>query len=79
MNNEGTKSYYDQGVLKCLNVVYEGSIINNLWNGKVNSKWKNGHIQITENLNSKRHGPAIIYNFDGEVTMDYFSNGELIF
>ena len=81
MNSNGTVSYdYKQGITKYSNgLLLKGSSINNLWNGKVNSKWKNGHIQITENLNSKRHSPAIIYDFEGEVIMDYFSNGKIIF
>ena len=77
MNNDGTESFYEQGVIKCLNgVLQEGNKINNLLNGKVNFKWEDGDKEISEWLNGERHGPAIIYGFDGKVKIDYSSNGE---
>ena len=80
MNNDGTKSFYEQGVIKCLNgVLQEGNKINNLLNGKVNFKWKSGNKEISERLNDKRHGPIIVYKFDGKVKKEYYSNGEVIF
>ena len=79
-NNDGTKSFYDQGVFKYPNgVLKEGSSINDLWNGKVNFKWENGDREISEMLNGKSHGPVIFYDFDGKVNKEYYSNGEKIF
>ena len=63
-------------------MLIEGSKINNLWNGKVNFKLKNGDREISEIfeiLNDKRHGYSIVYDFDGKVEMGYYSNGEKIF
>ena len=78
-NNDGTKSFYKQGVIKRPNgALVEGSRIDSLWNGKVNLKWENGDRKISEMLN-KRHGPAIIYDFDGKVNKEYYSNDEEIF
>ena len=78
-NNDGTISYYNQGVIKCSDGrLIEGSSINNLWNGKVNLN-ENGNREISEWLNDKRHGPIIFYDFDGEVNQYYFSNDEVIF
>ena len=54
-------------------------MINSLWNGKVNCKCENGDKEISEALNNKRHGPVIIYNFDGKVDKEYYSNEEKIF
>ena len=79
MNNDGTKSYYKKGVTKYLNEVYEGSSINNLWNGKINFKWEDGDKEIYEMLNDKRHGPSIDYDFYGKVKKEYYSNDEEIF
>ena len=79
-NNDGTISYYNQGVIKCSDGrLIEGSRINSLWNGKEYFKWENGARQISERLNDKRHGPAIFYDYDGKVKIDYYSNGEKIF
>ena len=78
-NNDGTKFYYKQGVTKYLNEVYEGSSINNLWNGKVNLKWEDGDKEISEMFNHKRHGPSIDYDFDGKVKKEDYSNGVKIF
>ena len=79
-NNDGTKSYYKQGVIKCSDgELHEGSMINSLWNGKVNFKWESGNKETSEWLNDKRHGPVIVYKFDGEVYKEYYSNGEEIF
>ena len=79
-NNDGTKSIYKQGVNKYSNgALAEGSWIDYLWNGKVNRKWENGDRQISENLNDEKHGPSIVYDFDGKVIKGYFSNGEEIF
>ena len=79
-NNDETVTYYKQGVNKYSNgVLQEGNKINNLWNGKVNFKWKYGDKEISENLNSKRHGPAIFYDYDGKVKKEYYSNDEEIF
>ena len=78
-NNDGTESYYKQGVIKYSNgELIEGSRINSLLSGKVNIKWENGDRQVHE-VNVKWHGPAIIYDFDGKVIKDHFSNGEKIF
>ena len=30
-------------------------------------------------LNDKRHGPIIVYDFDGKVKKEYYSNDEEIF
>ena len=81
MNNDGTVSYrYDQGVHKYSDgKLHEGKRINKLWNGKLNFKTKSGNREISERLNGERHGPAIIYKFDGKVKMVYFSNGKRIF
>ena len=81
MNNDGTVSYdYDQGVYKRSDgVLKEGSIINQLLNGKVKFKWENGNREIFEMLNNKRHGPSIFYDFDDKVKMGYDSNGKIIF
>ena len=81
MNNDGTVFYdYNQGVIKCSDGgLIEGSMINSLWNGKINSKWKNGNRAIFEMLNDKLHGPAIVYDYDSKVRIDYCSNGEKIF
>ena len=80
MNNDGVESYdYQQGVIKYSNgELIEGSRINSLLSGKVNIKWENGDRQVHE-VNVKWHGPAIIYDFDGKVIKDHFSNGEKIF
>ena len=79
-NNDGTKSYYNQGVNKYSDgKLAEGSRINSLWNGKVNLKWEDEDKEISERLNSKRHGPIIVYDFDGKVNKEYYSNGEEIF
>ena len=77
-NNDGTESYFKQGVYKHSNGVYEGSSINHLWNEKVNFKWENGNRKIFETWNDKRHGPDIIYNFDGKVNKECYSNDEEI-
>ena len=80
MNNDGTESFYDQGVNKYSDGgLIEGSMINSLRNGKINSKWKNGDREISEMLNDKRHGPSIVYYFDGKIKMGYYSNGKKIF
>ena len=79
-NNDGTESFYKQGVYNNLNgELIEGSIINNLWKEKLNCKLEDGDIEITEWLNGKKHGPVIVYDFYGEVNQYYFSNGEKIF
>ena len=78
MNNDGVLSFYEQGVIKYLNEVYEGSSTNDLLNGKVHIK-VNGDREISERLNHKRHGPVIVYKFDGKVKKEYYSNGEKIF
>ena len=80
MNNDGTVSYYMQGVFNNSNgELIEGSMINSLWNGKVNFKWEDRNKEISEMLNDEKHGPSIFYDFDCEVIKDYFSNGEEIF
>ena len=80
MNNDGTESFYHQGVIKYSNgELKEGSKINSLWNGKVNFKWEDGDKEISEMLNDKRHGPVIFYDFDGKVNKKYYSNEEEIF
>ena len=80
MNNDGTESFYHQGVIKCPNgELHEGNKINSFWNGKVNFKWEDGNREISERLNDKRHGPAIRYDFDGKVKMDCLSNDKIIF
>ena len=81
MNNDGTvSSDYKQGVFNNLKgELIEGNRINNLWNGKVNFKWKDGDREISEWLNNKEHGPIIVYDFDGKVNKEYYSNGEEIF
>ena len=81
MNNDGTVLYnYKQGVNKYSNgVLHEGNVINHIWNGKVNDKWENGDIEISEILDDKNHGPVTIYDVDGKVHIDYHSNGEKIF
>ena len=79
MNNDGTESYYKQGVHKYLNEVYEGSRINKLWNGKGNWKWENEDREISEWLNDKSNGPSMYYYFDSKVKMIYYSNDEEIF
>ena len=69
-----------QGVIKSpKGVLHEGSRINSLLNGKVNFKWEDGDKEISERLNDKRHGPVIVYKFDGKVKKEYYSNGEKIF
>ena len=79
-NNDGTEYYYDQGVIKYSDgELQEGSMINDLWNGKGNYKWEDEDKEISEWLNDKRHGPIIFYDFDGKVKMGYFSNGKKIF
>ena len=79
-NNDGTESFYHQGVIKYSNgALKEGIRINNVWNGKVNIKWEDGDKEISEMLNDKRHGPVIFYDFDGKVNKEYRSNGEKIF
>ena len=81
MNNDGTVLYeYQQGVTKYSDgVLLEGNIINQLLSGKANFKWEDGGRESSEMLNDKRHGPAIIYDFEGNVKMDYYSNGDEIF
>ena len=81
MNNDGTVSYdYIQGVIKGSDgVLQEGSLINNLWNGRANFKWENGDREISEMVNDKRHGPSKFYYFDGRVNKEYYLNGEKIF
>ena len=81
MNNDGTVSHeYDEGVIKYSNgVLEEGSRINLLLNGKVYFKWHSENREISETFNNNRHGPAVIYDFDGEVSKEYYSNGEEIF
>ena len=81
MNNDGTVSYhYKQGVIKYSDLVLqEGSSINDLWNGKINFKWENGDREVSEMLNNKSYGPSILYDFDGKVKINYFSNDERIF
>ena len=80
MNNDGTVSYYEQGVNRLSNgELYEGSWIDRLLNGKVNFKLKNRNKKILEMLNGDKHGPVIVYDFNGKVKIDYCSNGEKIF
>ena len=80
MNNDGAKFFYEQGVTKYSNgALAEGSRIDYLWNGKVNRKLENGDRQISENLNEEKHGPSIVYDFDGKVKKEYYSNDEEIF
>ena len=81
MNNDGTESYdYMQGVTKhSSGKLIEGSLINNLWNGKTNFKWEDGDREISEMLNDKKHGPTIRYDFYGKVHIYYYSNGKVIF
>ena len=81
MNNDGTESFYEQGVIKYSDgVLLEGNRINNLLNGKVNFKWKDGNKEFSERLNDEKHGPVIVYKFDGKVNKEYYySNGEKIF
>ena len=80
MNNDGTESFYKQGVIKYSDgELHEGIRINNVWNGKVNIKWEDGDKEISEMLNDKRHGPVIFYDLDGKVNKEYRSNGEKIF
>ena len=80
MNNDGTEAYYEQGVNKYSDgSLIEWSMINSLWNGKANCKWENGDKEISEALKGKRHGPAIVYDYEGKAKIDYYSNGEKIF
>ena len=73
MNNDGTVSYhYKQGITKYSNgILIERSSINLLLNGEVNIKWVSGGREIFEMLNDKRHGPVIVYDFEGKVKMSY--------
>ena len=77
MNNDGTVSYdYEQGVNKYSDgALHEGKRINGLWNGKVNFKWEEGDKQVSEMLNDEKHGPIIVYDFDGKVKMGFCSDG----
>ena len=80
MNNDGTESYYKQGVWKYSDGdLSEGNRINELWNGKVNFKWEDGDREISEMLNDNLHGPIIVYDFNGKVNKEYYSNDEKIF
>ena len=80
-NNDGTEYYdYIQGVTKYSSGrLIEGSMINSLWNGKINIKWEDGNKEICEMLNDEKHGPSIVYDFDGKVKKEYYSNDEEIF
>ena len=70
-----------QGVAynKLAGELQEGSLIDNLWIGKLNTKCGNGDTEIVELMNGTIHGPTIFYDFDGKVKKEYYSNGEKIF
>jgi hypothetical protein len=74
LNGDGILFYINDSKYKS----YEGTFINNEFNGLGKLKYLDGNIFIGNFLDNKKHGSGLLYNSNGNILIDEIWNNDII-
>ena len=74
LDGDGLLIYYNDSTYKS----YEGTFLNNEFNGFGKLKYLDGNMYVGYFLNNKKHGSGKIYNLNGDIIIDEIWNNNII-